>query len=152
MQRLSSKGSNDPTRAVQFPVSIELHHSVFLLFLLILFHVLAAGCVVAVPWSWLLRSALLVLVGFSLWNALRPSRILGLRLCGRDTLEGILLGGYRETLSVLPSSTVFGRLIVLRLRIGEEQRASNLALLPDQMTREQFRVLRLWLRWHAETK
>ena len=148
MQRLSSKGSNDPTRVVQFPVSIELHHSVFLLFLLILFHVLAAGCVVAVPWSWLLRGALLVLVGFSLWNALRPSRILGLRLCGRDKLEGILLGGYRETLSVLPSSTVFGRLIVLRLRIGEEQRASNLALLP----REQFRVRRLWLRWHAETK
>jgi hypothetical protein len=40
----------------------------------------------------------------------------------------------------------------LRLRIGEETRVSCLVLLPDQMPAELYRLLRLWLRWHAEPK
>jgi hypothetical protein len=67
-------------------------------------------------------------------------------------MEGTFSDGHREALSVLPDSTVFGQLIVLRLRIGEKRRACHLALLPDQMTTEQFRLLRLWLRWHAKPK
>jgi len=64
----------------------------------------------------------------------------------------MLYGGHREALSILPDTTVFAWLIVLRFRIGDEQGASTLALLPDQMSSEQFRALRLWLRWHANPK
>ena len=134
---------------MQFPVSIELHRSFLLSCLLVLFHVLAAGCVAILPWPWFWRSSLLVVAGLSLWIALQPSRILGIRLCGRDAIEGVFSDGHREALSVLPDSTVFGKLIVLRFRVGEKRRACHLALLPDQMTTEQFRVLRLWLRWQA---
>lgn len=115
-------------------------------------HAIAAGCLVALPWPWLLRGVLLLLVAGSLGYALRPSRIVGLRLAARDRLECLLAGGDRVAATVLDDSAVFSRLIVLRLRIGEEARASSLVLLPDQLPAEQFRLLRLWLRWHAEPK
>ncbi|WP_366504470.1 protein YgfX [Propionivibrio sp.] len=137
---------------MQFPASIELQRSPLLTLLLVLFHTLAAGSVIALPWDWLLRSVLLLVIGWSLWHSLRPPRILGLRISGRDGLDGRLADGDRVALTALPDSTVFTRLIVLRLRIGEEKRVSSLALLPDQMSAEQFRWLRLWLRWHTEPK
>ena len=51
---------------------------------------------------------------------------------------------------MLPDSVVFNQLIVLRLRIGDTRRVVNLVLLPDSMSAEQFRVLRLWLRWRND--
>jgi hypothetical protein len=137
---------------VQFPVHIELHRSFHLSLLLVLFHALAAGCMIALPWLWPLRSVLLVLVGVSLGYALRPARINGLQISGRSRLDCLLVGGSRIGVAVLQDSTVFNRLIVLRLRIGEEKRVSKLVLLPDHMSADQFRLLRLWLRWHAESK
>ncbi len=137
---------------MQFPVSIELQRSHLLTLLLLLFHALAAGSVIALPWDWLFRSVLLGVVGWSLWHSLYPHIIIGLRISGRDGLEGRLADGNRVSLTALPESTVFTRLIVLRLRNGEEKRVSSLALLPDQMSAEQFRCLRLWLRWHTESK
>lgn len=137
---------------MQFPVSIELQHSHFLTLLLVLFHTLAVGSVIALPCDWLLRCVLLLLVACSLWYSLRPPRILGLRISGRDGLDACLADGNRVAIMALPDSTVFTQLIVLRLRIGDEKRVSSLALLPDQMSAEQFRWLRLWLRWLAEPK
>jgi hypothetical protein len=137
---------------VQFPIAIELHRSALLFFLLVLFHALAAACLVMLPWSWHQRSVLLILVGLSLGYALRRPRIIGLRLCTRDRLDCVLADGNRVAAKALPGSTVFARLIVLRLRIGDDTRVTSLALLPDQMSTEQFRLLRLWLRWHAEPK
>ena len=64
----------------------------------------------------------------------------------------MLADGRQVAAMVLPDSTVFIFLIVLRLRIGEERRVSNVTLLPDQMSSEPFRLLRLWLRWRAESK
>ena len=137
---------------MQFPVSIELQRSHLLTLLLVLFHSVAAGSVSALPWPWPLRFVVLLYVGCSLWYSLQPSRIRGLRISGRDGLDCRLADGNRIALTALPESTVFTRLIVLRLRIGEEKRVSSLALLPDQMSAAQFRLLRLWLRWHAEAK
>lgn len=134
---------------MQFPVFIELHRSQRLSLLLLLFHTIAAGCVIALPWPLLLRSLLIVVIGLSLWHALRPPRIVGLHLTGRNALECVLVDGNRVVVTALPDSTVFLRLIVMRLRIGEEKRVCNLALLPDHMSSDQFRMLRLWLRWHA---
>lgn len=137
---------------MQFPVSIELQRSPLLTLLLVLFHTLAAGSVIALPWDWLLRSVFLLVIGWSLWHSLHQPRIHGLRISGRDGLDGRLADGNRVALTARPDSTVFTRLIVLRLHIGEEKQVSSLALLPDQMSAEQFRWLRLWLRWHTESK
>lgn len=137
---------------MQFPVSIELHRSRFLSLLFVLIHALSAICLALLPWPWLLRLLLLALVGGSLWRVLQSHVIVGLRIHGRDQLDCLVIDGTRATLAIMPDSTVFDRLIVLRLRIGEERRIRNLTLLPDQMSAEQFRALRLWLRWHAEAK
>ena len=135
---------------MQFPVSIELQRSRRFFVLLLLFHCLAAACVIALPWSWLVRLLVLALIVWSLQQTLLPSRIVGLRLSGRDGLDCLLTGDLRMPAIVLSDSTVFSQLIVLRLRIGEEERISQIILLSDQMSGEKFRILRLWLRWHAE--
>ncbi len=135
---------------MQFPIVIGLHRSLLLSILLVLMHALAALCVVVLPWLW--RCVLWLALAYSLRCALRPQRIVGLRLAARDRLECLCASGDYVAATVLDDSTVFSRLIVLRLRIGEQRRSSSLVLLPDQMPAEQYRLLRLWLRWHAEPK
>lgn len=135
---------------MQFPIVIGLHRSFLLLFFLVLMHAAAAVCLVALPWSWLWRGVSLLALACSLGHALRPSRIVGLRLAARDRLECLCAGGDYAAATVLGDSTVFSRLIVLRLRIGSEARISSIVLLPDQMPADRYRLLRLWLRWHAE--
>ena len=137
---------------MQVPISIELRRSRLLLVLLILAHSLAAGCVLMLPWPALLRAILLLVSGVSLGYTLRPSRITDLRLCAPDRVDCLLSDGSRLPLDVQPESTAFSQLIVLRLRLGESKRVSSLVLLPDQMSAERFRLLRLWLRWRAEPK
>ena len=73
-----------------------------------------------------------------------------MRLSEGGVLECVVANGDRFSAQVKPDSTVFNRLIVLRLLVGDEQRTANFALLPDSLSTEQFRVLRLWLRWHAK--
>jgi hypothetical protein len=134
---------------VQFPVHIELHRSHLLSLFLIFFHVIAAGCVMALPWHWVLQSLLGVLLGVSFWYSLQPTKISALRLSERAGLDCILPAGDRIAVQILPDSTVFRQLLVLRLRFGDTGRVKNLVLLPDNMLPEQFRVLRLWLRWQT---
>lgn len=132
---------------MQFPVSIELHRSRFLSLLLVLFHALASASVFTLPWPW--RLPLLALVAVSFWRTWRPAAIRVLCLRAADRIDCLLADGSRATLEVQADSTVFSLLIVLRLRVGEETRITSLSLLPDQMSDEQFRALRLWLRWQA---
>ena len=137
---------------MQFPVSIELHRSRTLFVSLLLFHLLATGCALVVPWPWAIRLIVLVFVGLSASHSIRTPKILGLRLLARDRLGCLMFDGNQHEVTILPDSTVFSRLIVLRLKVGEERRLSSLTLLPDQMSVDEFRVLGLWLRWRSETK
>ena len=115
-------------------------------------HALAAACVLLVPINWYVRGALLSALVFSLWRALRPCEILSLKLSVGEGLSCCLDNGARIKATVLPESTVFVWLVVLRLRIDEtDSGIRTLILLPDQMSREEFRMLRLWLRWNRES-
>jgi toxin CptA len=134
---------------VQFPITIALRRSRLLALSLVLLHGLAAGSLSVLPWPWLLRCALLFGLGVSLVYVLRPSPILELRLRAPDRIDAFLAYGNRLGLSPQPDSTVFSQLIVLRFRLGEKKRVRSLALLPDQMSAEEFRLLRLWLRWYS---
>lgn len=53
-------------------------------------------------------------------------------------------------MQILPGSTVFSWMIVLRLRETEGEQRKNLLLLPDQMSKEAFRRLQRHLRWHND--
>ena len=137
---------------MQFPIRIELHRSTLLPFLLVIFHGIAAACIVALPWPISWRLIVLLPIGGSLVYALRRPRIAGLRLAARDRLECLLADGSRVATKVRPDSSVYSRLIVLRVRLGEEKRTRSFIIFPDQVSAEDFRQLRLWLRWHAEPK
>ena len=110
----------------------------------------AAACVfLCLPWPPLLRGALAIGLGVSLWRALRPPRIASLRLDGKGGLECVLPDGTRLQATPLPDTTVFAWLVVLRLRAEDEKGTISLPLFPDHMSREEFRILRLWLRWNV---
>ena len=94
--------------------------------------------------------SLLALLGLSLWQVLQTSRIVGLSISSRDGLHCLFADDQRIPAIVLADSAVFGQLIVLRLRIGDEKRASNVTLMSDHMSANEFRIFRLWLRWHTQ--
>lgn len=136
---------------MQFPIHIALHRSRLLVVLLLLLHALAASSVIGLPWAWPVRCSLLFLLGLSLWNSLRAPKILGLRLSADGRLVCRLADGEPAEALLLPDSAAFSRLIVLRLRTGDARSVTSLALFPDSMPADQFRVLRLWLRWRDES-
>ncbi|EXI90873.1 MAG: hypothetical protein AW12_01405 [Candidatus Accumulibacter sp. BA-94] len=135
---------------MQFPIHIDLRRSRLLSALTVLFHLLAAGCMLILPWPAALRYLLLPFVAVSAWYALRPSRFLGLRLRKGGELDGLLADGDSIPVLVHPGTVVFTQLIVLRVRDHDSGRGDSLALLPDSMSAEHFRLLRLWLRWRVE--
>lgn len=135
-----------------FPVFIELRRPVLLPAFLVLIHATAVACVIVLPWALFLRFALLALLGFSLWRTLMVSPVVGLCLVSSDKISCLMREGGRLSAIVLPGSTVFSHFIVLRLEIEGKRQAINLTLLPDQMSSEAFRTVRLWLRWRSEPK
>ena len=137
---------------MQFPISIELHRSKLLFLLLVALHGGAAAGVAVLPWPPGARALLLLLIGASLLWAVRRLPLAGLWLVARDRIECVQADGRRVSAEVLPDSTVFSWMIVLRLRLEGEKRTCALVVLPDQLTRDKFRQLRLWLRWQAEPK
>ncbi len=134
---------------MQFPIHIELHRSRLLVVSLLLLHTLAIICVVVLPWPWQMRSLVCVLLCLSVSHALRPSKMVSLRLSGQGRLDCRFADGERAAALLLPGSSVFHRLIVLRLQIADTRRTVNLVLLPDSIAKGQFRALRLWLRWRT---
>ena len=109
--------------------------------------VAAASVFAASGWYW--RAVALPLVACSLWSSLRSSRFASLRLTAKDGLAFLDAYGTRVEAVLLPESTVFVWLVVLRFRIEGQGKGRALTLLPDQMSRDEFRTLRLWLRWNA---
>ena len=132
---------------MQFPVFIKLRRSRLRLVLLLLFHTLAALCVVVAPMLWPIQVLLGVLIGASLWRALPPDQVLALSLSWRNGLQCLLPGDQRVSAVVMPDTTILGWLIVLRWRIEEDSRVNSLLLFPDSMSVEEYRLLRIWLRW-----
>jgi hypothetical protein len=103
--------------------------------------------VFAVSWPLPARIVLLVALMGSLPYSLRPPRVASLRLYGDGGLECVLPDGTSIPAAVLPGSAVFFWLVVLRLEVEDESATISLPLLPDSLSREEFRILRLWLRW-----
>ncbi|GHU33323.1 hypothetical protein AGMMS50256_25040 [Betaproteobacteria bacterium] len=133
---------------MQFPVFIELRRrSYFLIGSVCVMHCAAAVAFLFMPWPLPLRIALLIALAVSLLYALRPSRIVSLRFHGNGVLECALSNGTRLPASLLSDTTVFSWLVVLRLRVEGEKGKISLPLFPDHMSREEFRLLRLCLRW-----
>lgn len=139
-----------------FAIAIELRRSRLLCAGLIGLHLLAATAVLLVPGSLWIRGALILWVGWSLRRSLRPPAVNAIRFewrrNGRLFCRTERAGAGEREAEILPDSTVFSRLIVLRLRMPGQPGVVALTLLPDQMPAESFRRLKVWLRWRTEAE
>lgn len=123
-----------------------------LILLLVLAHFVAmvSLLVAAIP-EWLLIGlgllVLLSLVRF-LMRSLGARRYASLTLQPDGTLVYALENGESGWVRVDAQSTLMPWLVVLLMR-DDRQRGLSLTLLPDALSAEDFRQLRLWLRWRV---
>lgn len=137
-----------------FPLTMAYRPSRYLQTLWFLVFAASASALAATHWSWpwkLLALAALMLAGVASFRQLR----LRLRVAGSLRLhtDGTLQLGRRpeelaqaERYRPLPGPTVHPWLTVLRWR-DAEGRQQSLLVLPDSMPEDDFRRLRIWLRW-----
>lgn len=136
---------------MQFPIFIGLHRSSFLAAAIGAAHLLAASALLFVPWDAPVRFLVLgAVVVSSIWAwRRRLPAVQGLRLLDDGRLECRLAGqeGYVEA-DLRGGATVHPWLTVLTVE-AEGHRVTVVAL-PDSMAAEDFRRLRVWLRWRAD--
>ncbi|KAF0165008.1 MAG: hypothetical protein FD157_1689 [Rhodocyclaceae bacterium] len=129
------------------PLSVSIRPSRRLLLIQLTAHVVAAGAVLAatVP-SWL-AAVLLLLIGASLARLRAVSPVASLVLRGDGRLETVGADGTATEVVVHPHTFVLSFLVVLLYR--QQGRLRSLTLLADSLAAEDYRQLRLWLRWRS---
>lgn len=130
---------------MRLPIRIALRRSGILVGVLCGVHALSAVSVAILPWPWWLQLAALTVILVSLRRSLAPSRLIGLRLGEHGQLALLYPQADPVEVSLCPDTTVFSRLIVLRVR--DHAKVISQPLFPDSMSADEFRRLRLWLRW-----
>lgn len=135
---------------MQFPITIGLHRSFFLIGGYLLAHALALVVVWLPEWPVLVSSGLAALVVvFALmgWRKISPAN-LHLRLLATGHLECAVSSDAYAPALLLPGATVHPWLTVLRIEHTGKSRVILVA--PDSASREDRRRLRVWLRWRAD--
>ena len=136
---------------MQFPITIGLRRSRFLSLGLILAHLLAGGVALVTPWAIPAKALLLACLvgsgGFT-WLRLTP-RVERLRLLADGGMECWRVGEADSwPVALVGPATVHPRLTVFRL--AGEGGCFSVVVAPDSMDAEDFRRLRVWLRWRAD--
>jgi len=137
---------------VQFPITIGLHRSRFLDSALLVVALLCVATTLAYPQPLAVRLMVLAIIGMAgywAWRRLAP-QMSGLRLEESGQISLLPCGGgdFIET-ALLEGATVHPRLIVARLKAIDDRRYT-LIVTTDSMSRQEFRRLRIFLRWRAE--
>ena len=141
---------------MQLPVTLSLRPSRRLVLLLIAAHggaLLSLASLGLELWFKVIPAVIVVAsLGYQLTRQFGARRIVRLGLHRDGALECTRRNGEAVTLAVHPQSTVTPLLSVLLLCGGQGRRSKvleTLTLLPDALDSEDFRRLRLWLRWLA---
>ena len=139
------------------PVEATLTSSRLLAAALMSMHGLCALLVLLMPLGWALRLVLLTAFAASLayhWlrDVLRrlPNSVHGLHVAADGTFSVRLRQGDWEPAEVLGTSFVKPWLTVLNLKLEGRRFMLPVVLLPDALNREDFRRLRVWLRWSRD--
>ena len=132
------------------PLLLQIKPSRRMLVLQSLAHIVAATAVVSSAIASGLASLLLLLVGFSWLRVRRGSAVTGLVLRSDGTVEIIGSDGVATGVVLHPHTLVLSFLVVLLYRQNNRLRA--MTLLSDNLPAEDFRQLRLWLRWQGSTR
>ena len=128
-------------------LSLVIKPSRHLLLIQAVAHAVAVGAVLVStvpPW---LASILLILIGASLARLRRTSPVAGLVLNSDGRLQIVGADGTASEAAVHPHTLVLSSLVVLLYR--QERRLRSVVLLADSLAAEDFRQLRLWLRWRS---
>lgn len=128
-------------------LSVSLKPSQRLLVAQSLAHLIAAGAVLAANLPAWLAAFLLLLTGASLARMRRPLSVASLVLNGDGSIETVGADGTASKAVVHPHTLVLSFLVVLLY--SEQGRVRSLTLLGDSLPDEDFRQLRLWLRWRS---
>ncbi len=133
---------------------INLKPSRQLTLFLIVGHLIAAACVVIVPLQLGLKVLLLGMLLMSLLFNLRhqswrawPFSIIALQFERDSPVFMQFRNGKTLEAQVLESSVVTPYLTILLLKPNQSWFARSVVLMPDMLTAERFRVLRVWLKW-----
>ena len=136
---------------MQLPVTLSLRRSRRLTVLLAAAHASAAAAALCLSPHWrlmlFLLTAILISAGLSLRRLGSPDRICRLTLKDDGQLVFSRADGSTGEARLHPQTTVMAFLCVLLLRVRD--RVEALVLLPDALDAEDFRQLRLWLRWRG---
>jgi len=136
---------------VQLPLTLRPKPSFALAAALVLAHGLAAAGVVPTGLSLFIKFTLWAVLASSLTFYLRrhvlQSPVRALTLLADGSLDVERHDGTSAKAAVHPQTTVFPWLCVLRLKLAD--RSLALTLPPDALDAEDYRQLRLWLRWKA---
>ncbi|MGE5493372.1 MAG: protein YgfX [Actinomycetota bacterium] len=136
---------------MQFPITIGLHRSFFGGVIGALVHGGVAMAIISTPWEPWIRLGLVMALCVSAVLAWRSGRqkVAGLRLLDNGRLECRLVGdGEFRPAELLPGNTVHPWFAVIRFSV--EMVSVTAVVLPDCTSAEEFRRLRVWLRWRAD--
>ena len=79
-----------------------------------------------------------------------PRSIIRLTLNSKGKFHLVCRNGVETAVSILPSSLVMPYLTVLNLDSGKRFSGRSLVITPDRVDKEDFRRLRVWLRWSPQ--
>ena len=133
---------------------ITLRRSRLLDFSLVSIHALAALALFFVSFPAPIRIVALLFVALSLARVLRREAFGRLALSAENANEICYWGDSPQAVvaTILPETSVFLFLIVLHLFEEEGQVRRQRVLFPDQMRTDEFRRLRVWLRWRLTSE
>lgn len=129
------------------PVRVSLKSSRRLLVIQSAAHFLAAAALFLSSIPEVLQATLMLIVGASLAFQRKPVERLDLLLLGDGGIEKVGADGTAIRYQVDAQSVVFAFLVVLRLKQGNTMNSRT--ILSDSMSAEDFRALRVWLRWRV---
>ena len=113
-------------------------------------HLLAGLAVFIADLAWLARFAVLLALGVSVVWILWLRRSINLR-CEMDGTLLVCKGDGWKAAALLPGAVVSPLMIVLRIRMESRRVAQSFIILTDSLEAEDFRRLRVWLRWKAKS-
>jgi len=112
-------------------------------------HILAGFAIISAELPGWIAALLLVAFGASLSRIRRPRPFSALVLGGDGILQKVGADGTAIELPLDAGTMVLPQLVVLHWRGTPVTNAGGLALLKDSMPPDDFRRLRVWLRWRA---
>lgn len=134
---------------MQLPVTLRLRPSRQLALALLTAHLLALVTIGIIPIAVWARAIMFLLVGMSLWHMTRKlygdERIVRLSLETQGIMAFTRFNEKTTTATVLRQSTVTPWLSVILLKLAE--RLEAVVIMPDSLSKQDYRCLRLWLRW-----